>query len=79
MVTVVVALGAMSTATSTEWLNVPLVPVTLSTKAPVAALDPALTARVEVALPPAGGVTGLGKSKLVSLGAVPSQDAARPT
>ncbi len=78
-VTVVVVAEVVTTFTSTEWLNVPLVPVTLMMKEPVEAPAPALIVRAEVAVPLAVGVTGLGRSKLVPDGAVPTQDPASPT
>jgi hypothetical protein len=76
---VVEAAGTIDTVTSTKRDMDPLVPVILITKDPVDAVVPALRVKVDVAVPLADGVTGLGRLKLTSAGAVPVQDPAKPT
>jgi len=49
----------------TVWLNVPLVPVTVSVYVPVGVEAPTEIVRVDVAEPPEGGVTEVGLKVLV--------------
>jgi|SRR5208337_5390190 hypothetical protein len=79
LVVVIVVTGAITTVTSTVCVEVPLAAVTLRVYVPVAAVGPAMIVRVEVAVPPTVGVIGLGKLKVTSAGAAPTQEAARPT
>lgn len=48
------------TVTSVLWISVPLVPVTRNVNVPAEAPEPALTLSVDGAVPPDGGVTGVG-------------------
>ena len=48
------------------WLILPLVPVMVMVTVPVAAVPEAVRVRVEVVLPFAGGVTGLGEKDAVT-------------
>ena len=48
------------------WVNAPLVPVTVRVDVPGVAVVPTETVRVEVAVPPAGGVTCEGLSVAVT-------------
>ena len=48
------------------WLSEPEVPVTVTLVVPVVAVPDALKVRVEVTLPLAGGVTGLGENAAVT-------------
>jgi hypothetical protein len=48
------------------WTSEPEVPVTVTVAVPVVALAAAVSVSVEVALPPAGGVMGLGENAAVT-------------
>jgi hypothetical protein len=60
-------------------VSAPLVAVIAIVYVPVEAEAPAVSVSVEVAVPPKGGVTGLGRVKVTSAGAALCQDAAKPT
>lgn len=62
------------TVTSTVWVSAPPLPNTLSVKLPNVALPPAVTLRMEVAVPPGSGVTELDSTNVVSSGAALSQE-----
>jgi hypothetical protein len=59
------------------WFSVPEVPVTVTVAVPVVAVEDAVNVRTEVALPFAGGVTGLVENAAVT--PVGSPEAARVT
>jgi hypothetical protein len=59
------------------WTSEPEVPVTVTEKVPVAAAAEAVKVRVELALPPEGGVTDAGENEAVTPPGRP--DALRPT
>jgi hypothetical protein len=48
------------------WVSVPEVPVTVTVAAPIVAVAEAVSVRVEVALPLAGGVTGFVENAAVT-------------
>lgn len=74
VVLVVVAALVIVTPRFTLWLRAPLVPVTDNVNAPIEAEDPALRVSVDVAVPPDGGVTGPGRPRETSDGAVPTHE-----
>ena len=49
-----------------EWTSEPEVPVTVTVAVPVVAVPEAVSVRVDVTLPLAGGVTGLGENAAVT-------------
>jgi hypothetical protein len=55
-------------------VSAPLVPVTANVKVPLEASDAKVTVRVEVAVPPEGGVTGPGRLIETPEGAVPNHE-----
>jgi len=67
------------TTTSDEWETTPFDAVTIKVYVPVDGELPAVSVRVEDALPSAGSVTGLGKLTETPSGATPLQAAERPT
>ena len=75
VVVVVVTEGETTTVRSTTWVRVPLVPVIPRVYVPTPAFAPASIVRVDVAVPPTGGVSGLGNVNVTSAGALPIHDA----
>ncbi|HKM79240.1 MAG TPA: hypothetical protein VJZ03_09190 [Candidatus Bathyarchaeia archaeon] len=60
-------------------MRAPLVPVTRIVKFPGEALEPAVTVKIEVAVPPEAGVTGEPIDVIMFAGALPSQEAVNVT
>jgi hypothetical protein len=71
--------AVITTTTSAVCVSAPLVAVTRNVNGPVDALAPAVIVSVEVTVPPAGGVTGVGSVWLTSVGAEPTHAPARST
>lgn len=79
VVVVMITKGPITTVMAVACDRVPLVPVTKSVYVPDAALLPALIVRVEVAVPPLGGVTELASANVTPDGADPLHDADNAT
>jgi hypothetical protein len=71
---VVVVPALMVIPTFVLCVSAPLVPVTASVKVPVEAPEVRVTVRVDVAVPPEGGVTGPGRLMETPEGAVPTHE-----
>ena len=80
---VVVVLMVLVTCTIMSGVRIcvskPLVPVTRIVKFPGEALEPAVTIKIEVAVPPETGVTGEPIDVVMPAGALPSHEAVNAT
>jgi hypothetical protein len=65
--------------TSVLWLTPPLVPVTCATKVPVEPVEVVVNPRVELAVPPGGGVTACGIVMPMPVGALPTHEVEKVT